>query len=59
MLSKVVSKLLTNSILSSMKGKKRWLLIVVLVVANLLQGQGVDLADFIEELVKLIDNAEG
>lgn len=59
MLNKLVQNYILSSILGSLKGKKRWLLIVVLVVANILQSQGVDLADFVVAVTEMLDNAEG
>lgn len=59
MLNKLVQNYLLRTIISSLEGKKRWLVIIVLVVAQFVQSQGVDLADFVADLVNILENAEG
>ena len=56
MIKRFVINQILKSILSSMKGKKRWLIIIVLVVANVLQAAGVaDFQDFVNELMSLLE----
>jgi hypothetical protein len=60
MLNKLVQNYILNSILSSLKGKKRWLVILVLVIAQLAQSAGVDVSDFVADVVNILEtNAEG
>ncbi len=61
MLNKIVTNYILSSIINSLKGKKRWLLIFALVIAQIIQSAGVDLGDFVADIVSLLDvnNAEG
>jgi uncharacterized membrane protein len=62
MLRKLLINYLLKSILKSLKGKKRWLAILVLVLVNIAQSSGVDfgvdLSEFVESLDKIL-NVEG
>lgn len=54
MLNNFVLKQITKTILSSLKGKKKWTLILVLIIATFLQSQGFDLTDFINSLNEML-----
>ena len=62
MFKKIIINRILAATLSKMKGKKRWLAILVLAIASAVQASGldlgVDLSDFVAELVNMI-SAEG
>lgn len=59
MLNSLLKKYLLNTIINSLKGKKRWLVILALALANLLQSQGVELTDFVDALGAILNTSEG
>ena len=63
MLKNLIIKYFLNSTLSSLKGKKRWLVILVLAIANVAQALGFDLNGsldgFVDAVSQMADTAEG
>ena len=59
MLRKLLVDQILNTTLSSMKGKKRWLVIIVLLAAQFVPADVVDLSAFIADLIELLNTAEG
>lgn len=60
MLKKLILNQLLKATLTSLKGKKRWLVILALVVAHLLQSAGLDgLNEFVADVTNLLQPVEG
>ena len=60
MLSSLTQKLKINTLFSILKGKKRWLAIIVLILANL-NADGLDINAVIADIIEYYSttNAEG
>jgi hypothetical protein len=57
MINRIINSYVTSLILKSLKGKKRWILIIVLILAQIFQTtQGFDLTDFVAEIEGLLND---
>ena len=58
MLNNLIKNYILSSLLKSLKGKKRWLVIIVLAVAYAVQYAGVDVGSFVADVINLLETAE-
>lgn len=54
----LITKLITSLLLKSLKGKKKWLIVLVLAVAYLAQSAGVELGSFVVDVTNIL-NTQG
>ena len=64
MFNRIIANYLVDKILKKLKGKKRWLVILVLIAVNAfaslgLNLEGLDLDAFVAELTNLLETTEG
>ncbi len=59
MINRIIKNYLTSTIISLLKGKKRWLVILALAAVQLTQSAGYELTDLADGIANLINLQEG